>query len=282
MNTPDGGLLFSTDLTGVARMLNNASLVVYPVDARGLLVGGLFSSFGAPSPRNFEIMDEIARRTGGEAFYNTNDIFNSIRRAVDDSTFSYELGYYPDIGKWDGSFHRIRVKVLRRGAHVRAREGYFATPGSSVTPKNKSTLLGEAAASLLDADGIGVTVSVTSTNESPRTGRAIDFSVHLDPEGLTLHQGSNGWTGGFDTIFVQLDGKGAILTAADDPIRFVLAADQYRRVTRYGGSYHHTLHLRPNASQLRIVVRDMPSGRIGSVGIPLDRYFAGTSVSSKF
>ncbi|MGH9736643.1 MAG: VWA domain-containing protein [Candidatus Acidiferrales bacterium] len=277
MNTPDGGLLFTTDLTGVARMLNNTSMVVYPVDARGLLVGGLFGAFGDTDPRNFEIMDEIAHRTGGYAFYSTNDIFNSIRRAVDDSRVSYELGYYPDTVKWDGTFHRVRIKVLRHGMHVRAREGYFANPGSSLTPEDKTTLLGEAAANLFDADGIAVTVKVRSTNESPRTGRSIQVSVLLDSGALTLHQEASGWTGGFDTVFVQVDGKSAVLNATDDPIRFMLSADQYRQVRRHGGSYTETVNLSPQASQLRVVVRDTSSGKIGSVGIPLAHYFPSTT-----
>lgn len=281
MNTPDGSLLFTTDLTGVARMLNNASLVVYPVDARGLLVGGLFGAFGDADPRNFAIMDEVAHRTGGEAFYNTNDIFNSIRRAVDDSRVSYELGYYPDTGKWDGTFHRIRVKVLRHGTHVRAREGYFANPGPAVTPGNRAKLLGEAAANLFDADGIGVTVRVRSTNESPRTGRSIEVSVRLDPGALTLRQAAHGWTGGFDTVFVQLDSKSAVLNATDDPIRFLLSADQYRQATQHGGSYTETVSLSPQASQLRVVVRDTPTGRIGSVAIPLAHYFSSSALPPK-
>lgn len=281
MNTPDGSLLFTTDLTGVARMLNNASLVVYPVDARGLLVGGLFGAFGDADPRNFEIMDEVAHRTGGEAFYNTNDIFNSIRRAVDDSRVSYELGYYPNAGKWDGTFHRIRVKVLRHGAHVRAREGYFANPAPAVTSGNRAKLLGEAAANLFDADGIGVTVRVRSTNVSPRTGRSIEVSVRLDPGALTLQQEARGWTGGFDTVFVQLDGKSAVLNATDDPIRFLLSADQYRQATQHGGSYTETVTLSPQASQLRVVVRDTPSGRIGSVAIPLAHYFSSAVLPPK-
>lgn len=281
MNTPDGSLLFTTDLTGVARMLNNASMVVYPVDARGLLVGGFFGAFGDAAPGNFEIMDEIAHRTGGQAFYNTNDIFNSIRRAVDDSRVSYELGYYPNTGKWDGTFHRIRVKVLRHGAHVRAREGYFANPGSAVTPENRPKLLVEAAANLFDADGIGVTVSVRSTNESPRTGRSIEVTVLIDPGALTLRQEARGWTGGFDTVFVQLDNKSTVLNATDDPVRFMLSTDQFRQVTQHGGSYTDTVSLSPQASQLRVVVRDTPSGRIGSVGIPLARYFSSAALPPK-
>ena len=38
---------------------------------------------------------------------------SAIRAAVDDGRVTYVLGYYPSHGKWDGSFHRVTVKVNR-------------------------------------------------------------------------------------------------------------------------------------------------------------------------
>jgi len=44
--------------------------------------------------RNAETMDYVAELTGGKAFHNTNDLAGAVRKAIDDSSVSYTLGYY--------------------------------------------------------------------------------------------------------------------------------------------------------------------------------------------
>ncbi len=273
MNTPNGALLFTSDLESVARKLNNASLVLYPVDAHGLLVGGMFGAFGAPDYRQFAVMDEIAQRTGGKAFYNTNDILGAIRKAVDDSRVSYEIGYYPQIEKWDGSFHKVRIKVGRHGAHVRAREGYFAVPGPTITPKLRQPFFSAAATNMLDADGIGIILNVMPASAEAKAARYLEVSVRLEPGDPTVELRNARWTGSLETVLVQLDDKGVVLSASDDPVEFRLTPDQYLQMTRYGLSYREKVDVRPRASELRVVVRDGESGKIGSVAVPLARYF---------
>ena len=55
-------------------------------------------------------MKTLAERTGGRAFYDTNDIFNAVHDAVDDSRLTYEIGYYPQDVKWEAPFTRSKSK----------------------------------------------------------------------------------------------------------------------------------------------------------------------------
>jgi hypothetical protein len=72
-------------------------------------------------------MEELASRTGGKAFYNTNDIGGSVRRAIEDTKVSYVLGFYPEEADIDGKYHELRVQVPgRKGLELRARQGYYA------------------------------------------------------------------------------------------------------------------------------------------------------------
>jgi VWFA-related protein len=72
-------------------------------------------------------MNELANRTGGKAFYNRNDVLNSINKSIDDGSTYYTLGYYPDNKDWNGQFRKVQVKVNRSGVKLRYRLGYFAT-----------------------------------------------------------------------------------------------------------------------------------------------------------
>jgi hypothetical protein len=69
-------------------------------------------------------MKQISKTTGGK-YYGRVHNYEEIMEEIQDVTSSYYvLGYY--IGEeWDGKYHRIKVKVKRKGYNVRAQSGYF-------------------------------------------------------------------------------------------------------------------------------------------------------------
>lgn len=70
---------------------------------------------------------DLADRTGG-AYYEANllrDLPQVFEQIAEELRHQYTLGYYPT-SAGDGRYHRIRVRVNRPGAYVRARPGYRA------------------------------------------------------------------------------------------------------------------------------------------------------------
>jgi VWFA-related protein len=107
------------DIEGAMRELAAAKLMLYPVDARGVL-----ASFQASV--NVESMKELAEQTGGRIFYNDNDTAALVRGAMDDSREGYVLTYAPRDYRQDGSAHQVLLKTSRKGVELRYRPGYFA------------------------------------------------------------------------------------------------------------------------------------------------------------
>ena len=108
------------DIERLIRLMNSAAIAVYPIEAKGLdLKDGIFEGM---------VMAKLASRTGGRAFFNRNDLETGIRRAVDDSRYSYELTYYPQHNQWNGKWRELKVKVDRPDVNVLARGGYLALP----------------------------------------------------------------------------------------------------------------------------------------------------------
>jgi len=71
-------------------------------------------------------MLELASRTGGRAYFNTNDLQNSVREAVDDSRLTYTIGFYPPEARNDGKFHKIKIELAHHsGEDLRYRKGFF-------------------------------------------------------------------------------------------------------------------------------------------------------------
>jgi VWFA-related protein len=135
---------FDPEVEKAAQALSNANVAIYPVNARALAaLGDEFNAANAPKPgvlelsrrlprpelspvAELETMQSLADATGGRVFVNTNDIGGAVRRAIDDSLYTYTLSYYPDHDQWNGKFREIKVKVDRPGVELRSRRGYVA------------------------------------------------------------------------------------------------------------------------------------------------------------
>ena len=214
----------------------------------------------------------MADRTGGRAFFNTNDIYGAIREALDDSRVTYELGYYPQDVKWDGTFHNIKVEVKQPGVHVRARKGYFALPEPKITLEYRQALIAETVTSPLEATGIGVKVQVVSVeNAGARKMKAV---VYFDPHDFNFEQADGVWRATVDSVFVQIDDKNAIVDALDQTFHLHLDSATYQRLLKEGMTYTKEIPIKDTTTSLRVVLRDGANGNIGDVSVPLAKYFS--------
>ena len=71
-------------------------------------------------------MEDIAKDTGGEAFYNTNGLKQAMATALHNGERYYTISYYPTDKKMDGSYRPIEVKVRSSHYKLSYRRGYFA------------------------------------------------------------------------------------------------------------------------------------------------------------
>jgi len=141
-------------LDELARAANGANTAIYTVDPQGL-TGGMSSG----------LLAEIAINTGGEAFLNVNYPERLLRRVVSAQSAYYLLGYQSSQNPSDGKFHKIDVRVKRRGLTVQARKGYWAPGATEIEREREAVIAAEAPPAVMDA------LSVLS---SSRGGRAVD------------------------------------------------------------------------------------------------------------
>jgi VWFA-related protein len=126
---------------------NRAGVVIYAVDARGLVCGCLTA---ADRTRGLSAADLAARtaarlealaatqdglrylagETGGFAVVNANDLPGALDRISGDLRGYYLIGFQPDADTFssDGRFRKIRIKVKRPGLKVRTRAGFYGVP----------------------------------------------------------------------------------------------------------------------------------------------------------
>jgi VWFA-related protein len=275
------------------RSLNSANVAVYPVDARGLIGnpigvnrpgprgrGAARADTASPFParQNFDTMNTFAERTGGKAFYNTNDIHGAVRRALDDSRVTYVLGYYPTNTNWDGKFREIKVHTDKSGVHLRYRLGYYALPDEPATAEKTAQLMADAEWSPLESTDLALEVKADPVAGS--TGRQLQVQVRIASNQLHFEQSDNHWKDSLELVWVEIGPAGRSLGTLKKTIGLDVPAESYDLLVNQGISFGETLHLRDDAVEVRCVARDVGSGAIGSVIIPLTRIFVKTSTTA--
>ena len=257
------------------RALNRANLAIYPVDARGLIAP---RNYRADSPvvvaddrlrdaQTFSVMRMIAARTGGRAFYQNNDLAQAFRRAADDVRATYTLGYYPSHDEWDGRFREIRVEVARPDVKLLHRTGYFAQPDAPREHWYREEVLKAAMFSPLEASEVGLTVRVT-----PEKG-VILLDLGIDASDVTFEPAGGKWKASLDLWMVQLDNKERHLETDAQTTNLTLSQLDYERVHRAGGlRLMGQVKPKKRALLIKVMVRDVASGALGSVIIPVQPY----------
>ena len=116
---------------------NQSQVSIYSIDPRGLMVPAIadasvkgsgthlnnsFATEDITAPRQF--LSSLSLDTGGLWFADDNDLSRGIRTAYLDGREYYLLGYVPASQRKVGKFHKIKVKVKRKGVKLRYRTGY--------------------------------------------------------------------------------------------------------------------------------------------------------------
>jgi VWFA-related protein len=263
------------EIERAARALNDSNLTVYPVDARGLMAPPEYEPERASISRQapfadrsgFATMETLAARTGGQAFFNSNDLVRAFRLAIDDSRFAYSLGYEPSHDQWNGEFRRIAVTVKRPGVRLRHRQGYFAQPEAPADESYRSGALAAAMWSPLDATRLGLTVrAIPAGNDS------LDLELRLRARDVCLRPLEEGWHGKLDVWLVQLGAGDRLLDTASHVAELRLTQPGLHSLGPTGDLVlTERLRRARKSVLLRVLVRDVSTGALGSVSIPLDR-----------
>jgi major membrane immunogen (membrane-anchored lipoprotein) len=274
---------FTREVDSATRALNNAGIAVYPVDARGLMVmPGLQASNRtitnlpmaarmAPIRDNIDGMRELADRTGGRAAVNTNDLGGAVRRAIDDARVTYTIGYYPSDETQDGRFREIKIKVNRPNVNVRYRKGYFALkPQDAADDKTRKAETRAAVWSPLESTAIALNARADLVEAAEPN--SVNIVLQIDPSSINFQHEEDRWKALLDVVYVQKDEHGQVLTGGvTDTMTLAFTDANYAKLGREGLMRQRRLSRHPRASTLRIVVRDVGSGSMGSLTIPFSQ-----------
>jgi hypothetical protein len=265
-------------------LANRASVVVYTIDARGLVapgfsadddtVGmGLEELENAQRNRSFQIfdtqggLDYLARQTGGLAIKNTNDLARGVRRVVEDQKGYYLIGYRPEGLTFNRRYHTFAVKVKRPGLRVRTRTGFYGVRDEEARPVRRTRdeqLLG-ALTSPFAAAGVRLRLTAIFGN-TEQDGSFMTSLMHIDGNDVRFTKQPDGsYKVVLDLVGVAYSDNGRVVDSRNQTGTLTMSEAAYQKALRDGLVYSFNVPVKKaGAYQLRMAVRDAATERTGS------------------
>jgi VWFA-related protein len=295
---------YGAQIAEAADALIDAQIAMYPIDARGLVSPSVFDAsnsgrdkFGRSLGRGGRFgraisnesaqlqnvhgtMQEIADRTGGRAFYNTNGIDAAIRKSIEDGSTYYTLAYYPENKNWNGKFRKIQVKVNRSGVKARHRMGYYAVDPQSFADQGQKRQMAAFELALNPDSPISTALPfnalvIPPAEKAPKTV-LVNFGV--DPHAISFEKLADGLEHATVECTIQVfSAKGRLVKGELSTVKAALKPETFARVMQDTFPCQQAIDLEPGNYYLRLGVRDDRTGLIGTTNAKVTVASAGNT-----
>jgi len=303
---------YNDEIKKTSEVLAAARVAIYPIDARGLQTNSFYDASLASAPSGGQsaslrlegilraveeaTMDELAVRTGGKAFYNTNGLADAMNEVVGNGGRFYTLTYTPSDRRLDGEFRKIVVKTAKGSYSLGYRRGYYAVSPQEALADNAAQLadplhtfmgLGmpifdQVHYKALIVPAIGASNSGTlgasgsHKREAPAAAYHVNFAIPvgdltfaLSPDGVRHCV--------IEVSLVAYDRYGAPVYSQSKPLDLALDPNLYAASERTGVQIHEAIDLPKGDLWLRTGIFDRASARVGTLEVPMSSVVAQES-----
>lgn len=269
--------------------LETSRIAIYPIDARGLTLREPYSLW-----LQHALMNDIARTTGGHAYYNTNGFAQTTAHWLKTSGSFYTITYSPRNFRLDNKWHKVEVKLdVNAHYNLSYRRGYFAdsasTSGSRRPNKHRALLLanGEAVTALdmrsapiifqahvLPASAEPAQSSATqpSVSQLPPKKGTIPYTIHylLPVAAFTPRTVAPKHQIEFGVAAFSFDKNGEPIARLGNRVTLGFNPAKLRAAKNAYFAFDQRINLRKGQNYLYLAVWDMTSGRLGTLHIPFE------------
>jgi VWFA-related protein len=258
-----------------------ADLSIYSVDTRGLQTIGPLGDASTGSLRgqggfsggalmnnmnqNFatqEVMATLSTDTGGTAFFDSNDFAPAFAKVQADTSAFYAIGFHSSNPARDGKYRKLTVKIDRPGIKLEYRPGYYAPADFKHSGKeDREQELEDQLASDLPATDMAVYMDAMFFR--------LDANRFYMPVSLVVPGSQIPFVKGGDKDKATLDIIGAVIDESKRPVGRVrdtvkLNLDPSLQARQKNIQYTTSFNLPPGKYQIKFVVRENQTGRMGS------------------
>lgn len=262
-----------------------SNLSVYSVDSRGLeaisplgdattgSLRGTAAYTGAAAQNNFdsnyntqELLATLASDTGGKFYSDSNDFAPAFQRMQQDTSAYYVLGFRSSDTTQDGRFRKLTIKVNRNDLKLEYRPGYYAPADyKHSNHQGREQQLQDQLASDLPATDVEVYLNALYFRTGPDQ-YTIPISILIPGSQIPFVKGGDRDKATLDILgqIRAVDTKGPSRDEGDIRQTIKLAIDSSQQVRQKNIQYSTSFVLPPGRYQLKFVVRENETGKMGS------------------
>jgi VWFA-related protein len=229
------------------------------------LLGRLAQYASASEKDEQDGMNAIAKDTGGDAFFRTNDVNWAIKKSFEGNNVYYTIAYYPTT---EGQgFRDISLTVKGHPEYsVRTQKGYLASDVVKTAPsaaKSPQRRLFDAIARPIPETTINVSASAHHL-EVESDSAQVSLRLLIDGSRLTYHDQDNRATLALEVAGTIYDRAGKLVTSFIEKIKGGVPNNQLNEVKASGFSYTKRLELKPGHYQVRVGALEPETENIGT------------------
>jgi hypothetical protein len=209
-----------------------------------------------------EVMSTLSTDTGGKAFFDSNDFAPAFAQVQRDTSAYYAIGFRSTDPARDGRYRKLTIKINRPGIKLEYRPGYYAPADFKHSGReDRERELNEQLASDLPATDMAVYLDALYFR--------LDENRFFVPVSLIVPGSQIPFVKGGDKDKATLDIIGSVIDEAKRPIgqareTVKLNLDPSLQARQKNIQYTTSFNLPPGKYQLKFVVRENQTGRMGS------------------
>ena len=276
------------DLNRVTSRASRSGILIYSLAARGLEVDPLigessgslildpaFARYTRDSYKDLENgINALAKDTGGDAYFNTNDMPGALKKALDENSVYYAIAYYSSAERGDDKYRRLTVRVKDHPDYnVRSQKGYMPRDPKAedeAAKRKPEERVMKAITAPLPVTDIGVSASAHYVLKENRSSAQVAIDLFVDGSTLEYHSQSGRPTVACEITTVIFDKTGKSTRVLTDKIYGPLTQDRIKLAKEVGFRYSTQLELKPGVYQARVGIRENGSERIGTANLWLE------------
>ena len=229
----------------------------------------------------------------------------AVGKAIDNGANYYSIAYVPSSQKYDGAYHKIEVRVNRKGVKLVFRTGYFADDLSKVKAPAGLTLSRTAppavggsmkapmSRGMATSQDLLFDVGVEPSKEAAKPGdppvmgtldaklqgkrltrygfeyvvpgEQIKFADGTDAKGAAMHKGA------LEFDIAVYDSNEKLLTGLSQTLKMPMSDSTYQQMVKEHGPvrFFQQIDLPPGQLFVRVGVLDTTTNKVGTLELPL-------------